>query len=105
MQINKLEEVKRHKTYLMICKEKQHHQSITFEGNEIHNKTTIELAIEELKKFIPQVTYELYHCYTKKLCETKANATVIAYLQQANIQSATAVTQQALEEEKPVSSQ
>eukprot|EP00957_Ditylum_brightwellii_P126904 9674203-Ditylum_brightwellii.AAC.1 len=77
----------------------------TFEGNEIHNETIIELAIEELKKFIPQATYELYQSYTKKLHETKANATVIAYLQQANIQTATAATQQALVKEKSVSSQ
>eukprot|EP00957_Ditylum_brightwellii_P050481 3828164-Ditylum_brightwellii.AAC.1 len=41
----------------------------------------------------------------KKLRETKANATVIVYLQQANIQTATAATQQAPVEEKPVSSQ
>eukprot|EP00957_Ditylum_brightwellii_P100194 7636047-Ditylum_brightwellii.AAC.1 len=73
----------------------------TFEGIEIHNDTIIELAIKELKKFIPLATYGLYQSYTKKLRETKANATVIGYLQQANIQTATAATQQALVEEKP----
>eukprot|EP00957_Ditylum_brightwellii_P136253 10391418-Ditylum_brightwellii.AAC.1 len=86
LQINKLEEVKRRKTYLTICREKRRHQSInsneniryvdrTFEGDEMHNEMTIELAIEELKKFIPQATHELYQSYTKKLRETKANAT------------------------------
>eukprot|EP00957_Ditylum_brightwellii_P114170 8704087-Ditylum_brightwellii.AAC.1 len=49
--------------------------------------------------------YELYQSYAKQLHETKANTAVIAYLQQAKLQSATALTQQALVEEKPVSSQ
>eukprot|EP00957_Ditylum_brightwellii_P086354 6571175-Ditylum_brightwellii.AAC.1 len=77
----------------------------TFEGDEIHNEMIIELAIKELKKLIPQATYELYQSYMKKLREIKANATVIAYLQQATIQTATATTNQVLVEEKPISSQ
>eukprot|EP00957_Ditylum_brightwellii_P022803 1720002-Ditylum_brightwellii.AAC.1 len=38
-----------------------------FKGNELHNETIIELALEELRKFVLKATYELDQRYTKKL--------------------------------------